>query len=452
MITFEGVRFACDRCIGGHRPASCAHTERALKEVRAKGRPSTQCDHCRSRRTGRTGSHVRCVCGVAAQVLRGEPKIKLERGFNRGFGVRRIRTDVVTWAALCHFTCRHSLFAYSKVTFEDTTLELHMTPDDPAFAHDLVARLTANPETSIAVSTAAKKSKEPKEKDSKDTASDNGSLDDASLASEPTDARIVNVRFAGARSTPVQDEAAYKLALENPCSCKVGGTCICSSVGRSARKPKRPRGVGENETNEQQQPLWDPATFASSYVSPDGSYSWPPAGYLPLDPQQPGTYLPAQQPILPDPASQSFPLASSASYPLPPDSAAYDVSSAYPMYVAGYQHGASAMQALLDSLASRSGVAPAPAPEAGSCCGPSSESAQEDSNTGQVCSCGCVHPASSCGNCAGYCPHDKFIGAGALQAGGCCGDDAEEQVCVCGSGEECLACAGGCSCSGGCCS
>ncbi|KAI9018221.1 copper fist DNA binding domain-containing protein, partial [Hyaloraphidium curvatum] len=62
MITYGGFRFACEKCIGGHRPATCKHVDRPLKEIRNKGRPSTQCDHCKSRRSEKCGSHVKCVC------------------------------------------------------------------------------------------------------------------------------------------------------------------------------------------------------------------------------------------------------------------------------------------------------------------------------------------------------------------------------------------------------
>lgn len=52
MITFLHLRFACQKCITGKRTHSCAHASGSeLIEMRAKGRPTTQCAHCRSRRT-----------------------------------------------------------------------------------------------------------------------------------------------------------------------------------------------------------------------------------------------------------------------------------------------------------------------------------------------------------------------------------------------------------------
>ena len=34
----------------GHRSSKCNHYDRKLKLIQAKGRPSTQCDHCKAQR------------------------------------------------------------------------------------------------------------------------------------------------------------------------------------------------------------------------------------------------------------------------------------------------------------------------------------------------------------------------------------------------------------------
>lgn len=62
MVLINGRKFACEACIRGHRASSCSHTGRKLQLVRKKGRPSSQCDVCRSKRAN--GSfHGRCDCG-----------------------------------------------------------------------------------------------------------------------------------------------------------------------------------------------------------------------------------------------------------------------------------------------------------------------------------------------------------------------------------------------------
>ena len=50
-----------ETCIKGHRASTCKHIDRPLYEIQRKGRPATQCDHCRElRRTKQL--HVKCTC------------------------------------------------------------------------------------------------------------------------------------------------------------------------------------------------------------------------------------------------------------------------------------------------------------------------------------------------------------------------------------------------------
>ncbi|CAJ0902310.1 21788_t:CDS:2 [Entrophospora sp. SA101] len=55
----EGPRRAT--CIKGHRSTSCQHKDRVLLKIKGKGRPITQCTHCRElRKTQRV--HIKCNC------------------------------------------------------------------------------------------------------------------------------------------------------------------------------------------------------------------------------------------------------------------------------------------------------------------------------------------------------------------------------------------------------
>jgi hypothetical protein len=67
----RAFRVFSESCIKGHRSSTCKHTERPLFEVKKKGRPSTQCEHCRElRRTKQV--HVKCNCeGSIAPVIVG---------------------------------------------------------------------------------------------------------------------------------------------------------------------------------------------------------------------------------------------------------------------------------------------------------------------------------------------------------------------------------------------
>ncbi|EIM87575.1 copper-fist-domain-containing protein, partial [Stereum hirsutum FP-91666 SS1] len=60
-VLIEDKKYACEACIKGHRSSTCKHTDRPLFEIKKKGRPVTQCEHCRELRKTKQ-VHVKCVC------------------------------------------------------------------------------------------------------------------------------------------------------------------------------------------------------------------------------------------------------------------------------------------------------------------------------------------------------------------------------------------------------
>ncbi|KAK4055515.1 copper-binding transcription factor [Microbotryomycetes sp. JL201] len=79
MVLIDGVKlpagqFACQSCIKGHRSSKCTHTSRTLVEIKKKGRPASQCAHCRDLRRTRS-VHGRCDC--AARDLEEKPKARV---------------------------------------------------------------------------------------------------------------------------------------------------------------------------------------------------------------------------------------------------------------------------------------------------------------------------------------------------------------------------------------
>lgn len=58
----SGAKHACATCIRGHRSSSCTHADRPLFEIRKKGRPVSQCPHCRDLRKIKS-CHTKCECG-----------------------------------------------------------------------------------------------------------------------------------------------------------------------------------------------------------------------------------------------------------------------------------------------------------------------------------------------------------------------------------------------------
>ncbi|GAA5920035.1 hypothetical protein JCM1841_000390 [Sporobolomyces salmonicolor] len=66
MVLIDGVKYACQTCIKGHRSSKCTHTNRPLVEIKKKGRPTSQCAHCRELRKTRS-VHGRCDCAARDQ-------------------------------------------------------------------------------------------------------------------------------------------------------------------------------------------------------------------------------------------------------------------------------------------------------------------------------------------------------------------------------------------------
>ncbi|POR34433.1 Copper resistance protein CRF1 [Tolypocladium paradoxum] len=61
-MLIDGEKYACEACVRGHRVSNCQHTDRPLQHINKKGRPVSQCQHCRTMRKSRS-AHVKCDCG-----------------------------------------------------------------------------------------------------------------------------------------------------------------------------------------------------------------------------------------------------------------------------------------------------------------------------------------------------------------------------------------------------
>lgn len=53
MVFIEGVKYACQRCIRGHRASGCKHIDSELFMIKPKGRPAIWCGHCNRNRRSR---------------------------------------------------------------------------------------------------------------------------------------------------------------------------------------------------------------------------------------------------------------------------------------------------------------------------------------------------------------------------------------------------------------
>ncbi|OTB02190.1 hypothetical protein M426DRAFT_62731 [Hypoxylon sp. CI-4A] len=61
-MLIDGEKWACEACVRGHRVSNCQHSDRPLQHINKKGRPVSQCQHCRAMRKSRS-SHIKCDCG-----------------------------------------------------------------------------------------------------------------------------------------------------------------------------------------------------------------------------------------------------------------------------------------------------------------------------------------------------------------------------------------------------
>ncbi|OIW24978.1 copper-fist-domain-containing protein, partial [Coniochaeta ligniaria NRRL 30616] len=60
-VLVSGNKYACESCVRGHRVSKCQHVNRPLQQINNRGRPISQCEHCRSSRQSRS-AHNRCDC------------------------------------------------------------------------------------------------------------------------------------------------------------------------------------------------------------------------------------------------------------------------------------------------------------------------------------------------------------------------------------------------------
>ncbi|KAM4062841.1 copper fist DNA binding domain-containing protein [Hirsutella rhossiliensis] len=61
-MLIDGEKYACEACVRGHRVSNCQHSDRPLQHINKKGRPVSQCQHCRNMRKSRS-AHIKCDCG-----------------------------------------------------------------------------------------------------------------------------------------------------------------------------------------------------------------------------------------------------------------------------------------------------------------------------------------------------------------------------------------------------
>lgn len=74
-MIINGEKWACEACVRGHRVSNCQHSDRRLQHINRKGRPVSQCQHCRALRKSRS-AHVKCDCGSKNKCIHLQPTVE----------------------------------------------------------------------------------------------------------------------------------------------------------------------------------------------------------------------------------------------------------------------------------------------------------------------------------------------------------------------------------------
>ncbi|KAK9367707.1 hypothetical protein V1509DRAFT_625983 [Lipomyces kononenkoae] len=108
MLLVDGEKYACIRCIRGHRSSTCKHKERPLVQVRKRGRPASDCNHRLAVLPDGT-----CECGIAAIILpkgaSGSEFRELEGGRRQILDTRNVKYEVESNPTTTEHTCSSCL-------------------------------------------------------------------------------------------------------------------------------------------------------------------------------------------------------------------------------------------------------------------------------------------------------------------------------------------------------
>ncbi|TPX36259.1 hypothetical protein SmJEL517_g01469 [Synchytrium microbalum] len=272
VVVFQGSKFSCAACQNGHRSQSCDHLHRVLLEIKQKGRPATQCGHCRTKRSTGTGhSHHRCMCGDAPAYTRPKVEVKLSSG----------------------------------TTFV-------MTP--PEAPEAFRTRLMEIKNLPISVH------RKPKAKNEQgyDPQAD-GPAPVGAAGGEAAAAGYLIIEWrAEFVSLDVSDQFNSEVdsAAENPCKCHQGGPCICATI--SKQKPKSARASSNSKLTppaRTQPPIMNINSPAPQYFAPPYPNMQMPGQGLPYLPTVPQSYV--QPPYNQYPQQQQLPPHPQQTPPLP---------------------------------------------------------------------------------------------------------------------------------------
>ncbi|EME49116.1 hypothetical protein DOTSEDRAFT_67992 [Dothistroma septosporum NZE10] len=142
VLKSDGTKWACQSCLKGHRVSGCNHTDRELTLVPKKGRPVTQCQHCRLERKKRS-AHVKCDCGETEKVHHSKEKCihlreaeeRAKAGFHDEHTKKIVDDDPYHLAAVAEeqgCCCHHGGKCTCSIVKKESQLKDSTPPHGPA--------------------------------------------------------------------------------------------------------------------------------------------------------------------------------------------------------------------------------------------------------------------------------------------------------------------------------
>ncbi|KAH9267404.1 hypothetical protein BASA84_000663 [Batrachochytrium salamandrivorans] len=242
MLLYDTLKFSCQRCQAGHRSAVCIHLDRRVEEIKAKGRPVSQCGHCRAKRQRGVGhSHHRCRCGdKPPKSLRASVEVAFASGLVLCFEPRNNDVDkvrkMVDRKEPFHITVvkkQHSskASAASRSGNDCTTPNLLSTNN----VRRLPSSINQSPSNSITSSLGGGRASKgiPSASSSAEslTAGYTDTISHSATTLEKTeDVTVAIMEPVSIKVFEVQVNDEMFSALNNPCKCHFGGVCICADL------------------------------------------------------------------------------------------------------------------------------------------------------------------------------------------------------------------------------
>ncbi|OAJ36719.1 hypothetical protein BDEG_20863 [Batrachochytrium dendrobatidis JEL423] len=233
MLLYDTLKFACQRCQSGHRSAVCVHLDRRVDEIKAKGRPVSQCGHCRAKRQRGVGhSHHRCLCGDRPPK---SLRAKVERWWI--LYLQTISTEYIGLLWSCIDPMRSGKMVSNKEPFNITVIKKIRPVKSSASHRPSIKTTTSGPSSCSSklgmdsLTTSLSSDRINTGSDSAATVLESSTTGVTAKESAKTEeATVVSMEPVSLQVFEVQVDDEIFSALNSPCKCHFGGVCICADL------------------------------------------------------------------------------------------------------------------------------------------------------------------------------------------------------------------------------